>query len=260
MSAPGLPLDVFLIIDNCAIVGLSEYFGDANEKLAFPDTIQAMCQGISITFNKLRQYALSGKLLTTQLVQDEFKPERSSLAERRDFDKTGCENLKAHVKKEIEVCDIVPKAIETLRSMAQTPSRFGQNLSAFSDPDLSLVVLALGVINHTGRRVYILTDEEDLRSFISWMKPRPEAKGLCPNAHLLEGLHSMIYLDIAHRQCAFTTVQMYEMFTHYQGRQLKRTMLAGTTKGGMVADTYVRIQQAIRESGQIKQNNMAGAA
>ncbi len=261
MMDTGFPLDAFLIIDNNAIVGLSEFFCDAHKRSPFPDMIQASCIDVTNAFAALRRFALGGKVFTTKCVCDEFKPERNPIiTEFRDYDVRHCEKFKTHVKSEIEAVDINMKAIEKLRSMEKAPSKFGEGLSRLSDEDLSLVILALGIINKTTSRVYVLTDEEDLRSFISWMKPRPETKKVCANSHLLEGLHSMIYIDSAHRKCAFTTIQVYEMFVHHQQQQLKRMALAGTTKLEMVEITYEQIKQAIRESGQIKLQNMAGGA
>lgn len=258
MPDSSFPLDAYLVIDNNAIVGLSEFFCDAHKILTFPDMIQASCQDVTNAFNALRRFALGSKVFTTKCVCDEFKPEHSSIAERWDYDGRHCENFKIHVKAEVEAVDINMKAIEKLRCMGNAPRKFGERLSRLTDEDLSLVILALGIINEVNHRVYILTDEEDLRSFISWMKPKPEAISICANTHLLEGLHSMIYMDSAHRQCAFTTIQIYEMFVHHQQQQLKRMVLAGTTKLEMIEITYEEIRQAIRESGQIKIQNMAG--
>jgi len=259
MTDSSLPLDAYVVIDNNVIVGLAEYFTDTYKDLAFPETINVTCQEITTTFNKLRRFALDGKILTTQIIQDEFKPENNkSLNSRRDFNHKICDQLKSHVKSEVEVCDIKTSAIEKLRSMTETPSKFGPKLKALSDPDLSLVILALGIINQTGRRVYILADEEDLRSFISWMKPKSEAKSICKNTHLLESIHSMIYMDNAHRHCAFTTMEISSIFMHYQQKQLKRLALGGTTKMGMIEITYDEIRRLIYLSGQIKQKNLAG--
>jgi hypothetical protein len=259
MTDSGLPLDAYLVVDNNAVVGLSEFYCDAHKELAFEAMIEASCQDIAKAFNALRRFAIGEKVFSTKCVCNEFKPEKSSIAERRDYDKKHCENLKANVNAEVEAVDVNMKAIEKLRCMCSTPKKFGEKLSRLSEEDLSLVILALGIINETNCRVYILTDEEDLRSYISWLKHKPEAKGICTNVHLLEGLHSMIYFDSAHRQCAFTTVQIYEMFVHHQQQQLKRMVLAGTTKLEMIEYTYEEIKQAIRESGEIKKRNMAGA-
>ena len=261
MPDSGFPLDAYVVIDNNAIVGLCEFFCDKHKKSPFPDMIQASCIDVTNAFTALRRFALGGKVFTTKCICDEFKPEHNPIiTEHRDYDRLHCENFKTHVKSEIEAVDINMKAIEKLRCMGSAPRKFGERLSRLTDEDLSLVILALGIINEKKSRVYVLTDEEDLRSFISWMKPRPDAKSICADVRLLEGLHSMIYIDSAHRECAFTTVQVYEMFVHHQQQQLKRMALAGTTKLEMVEITYEEIKQAIRESGQIKIRNMEGAA
>jgi len=260
MTDSSLPLDAYIIIDNNAVVGLCDFYCDRHQELPFPDMVQATCQEIASAFEGLRRFALDGKIFTTPCVHEEFKPEYSDLSARPDFDKKHCEALKTVVKTQIESLDINMAAIQKLRKMSHSPNKFGAELSRLSDPDLSLVILALGIIKEKNQRVYILTDEEDLRSFISWAKSRPKVKEMCPNSHQLEGLHSMIYMDNAHRHCAFTTVQIYEMLVHYQQSQLKRMALAGTTKFEMIEITYRQIKEAIRISGQIKKDNLAGAS
>lgn len=259
MTDSSLPLDAYVLIDTNAVVGLCDFHCDRQQELPFPAMIQAACKDIASAFDGLRRFAVDGKIFTTTCVHEEFKPENSDLSKRRDFDKSHCETLKTAVKEQVEPLDINMAAIQKLRKMSGAPKKFGDGLSRLSDPDLSLVILALGLIKEKNKRVYVLTDEEDLRSFISWAKTKPEIKEICPNSHLLEGLHSMIYMDNAHRHCAFATVQIYEMFAHYQQSQLKRMALAGTTKFGMIEVTYQQIKEAIRASGKIKQENLAGA-
>lgn len=258
MPDAGYPLDAYLIIDNNAVVGLCDFYCDMYKELGFPEMVQAAIEEMAKTFASLRRFAIGGKIFTTNCVLDEFKPENSCIAERRDFEKQGCELFQSAIKKEIEALDINMAAIQKLRAMSQAPGKFGTHLSRLSDADLSLVILALGIINEKQCRVYILTDEEDLRNFISWAKSRPEVKAMCASSQLLEGLHSMIYIDSAHRQCAFTTNQVYDMFVHCQQRQLKRMVLAGTTKLEMIEITYRDIKESIRISGQMKIDNLAG--
>ncbi len=260
MTDLSLPLDAYVVIDNNAIVGLCDFHCDRHKELPFQDMIKNACTDIASAFDGLRRFALDDRIFTTACVHEEFKPENSDLSKRRDYDKIHCEALKTAVKGQVEPLDINMEAIQRLRKMSGAPKKLGDELSRLSDPDLSLVILALGIINEKKKRVYVLTDEEDLRLFISWAKTKPEIKEICPSSQLLEGLHSMIYMDSAHRHCAFATVQIYEMFAHYQQSQLKRMALAGTTKFGMIEVTYQQIKEAIRASGKIKQENLAGAA
>ena len=259
MPYSSYPLDAYLIIDNNAIVGLCEFFCDTHKKLPFTDMIQAACKELSDILTVLRRFALGNKLFTTKCVLDEFKPEFGEIQNYYGFDLNSCKHLKSHLHSEIEAANINMTAIAKLRAMQQTPGRFGTDLSRLSDPDLSLVILALGIAKESAQRVYVITDDEDLRIFISWMKPRSEVKSMCQHSDKVDGLHSMIYMDCVHRKCAFTTLQISTMLTFHSLRQMSRIMLSGTTKGEMITRTIQTIYESIRESGRIKQKIMEGA-
>ncbi len=126
---------------------------------------------------------------------EEFKPENGELANYRGFHKCHCDVLKANIRNQFDCLDINMRSIDRIRQMAQTPKRFGENLSGISDQDLSLLILALGIAGKLNERVYILTDEEKLRGFTSWGKTRPEIREVCGHPEKVEALHSMAYLD-----------------------------------------------------------------
>jgi hypothetical protein len=258
MPGTGYPLDAYLIIDNNAIVALCEFYCDMHKHLPFPDMVNGVCQEISNVITALRHFALGEKIFTTKCVQAEFKPERGVIASYNGFDQAQCNGLKSHIHNEIEALDVNMGIIPTLRSMQHAPSKFGSNLSRLSDEDLSLVILALGIANHRNERVYILTDEEDLRSFISWMKSRPEVMKICAHPRRVEGLHSMSYINSAHLQCSFSTEYIYRLFSYLSLNQMNRTMLQGTTKGGLISNTYQRVYEEISASGRIKQRALRG--
>lgn len=252
MPVTGYPLDAYLVIDNNALVSLCEYFCETNKHLPFEEMVRSVCQEVTGVLDKLRGYAVGNKLFTTGCVQQEFKPECGAIADYPGYAPKHCESLKAHIHREIEILDINMSFIARLRSMGSAPSRFGAGLCRLSDQDLSLVVLALGLAGKFNRRVYILTDEEDLRSFVSWMRARPEVKAICANPLQVEAIHSLTYLDNVHRCCAFTTLFIFQLLAFQLMRHLRRTMLQGTTKGEMITQTFQEMSDAVRASGKIK--------
>ncbi len=260
MPNSSYPLDAYLIIDNNAIANLCEFFCDSYKHQIFPDMVKNVCEELTTIFNGLRRFALDGKLFTTKNVQAEFKPEKGEIQDYQGFDRGCCNQLKTLIQNEVIALDINNNIIPKLRGMSHAPAKFGEGLSRISDPDLSLVVLAMGIAKENNQRVYILTDEEDLKIFISWMKNRPEARALCPCCAKVDGLHSMMYMDIAHRQCAFSTLQISTMMTYLAMRQMRRTMLHGSTKGEMISNTFQIIYEAFQESGRIKQQIMGEQA
>ncbi len=254
----GYPLDAYLVIDNNALVSLCEFFCDANKHLPFEEMVHSTCQEVTAVFDKLRRYAVGNKLFTTGCVQQEFKPERGAISVYPGYAPKHCEHLKAHIRHEIEVLDVNMSSIAKLRGMGNAPTRFGPGLCRLSDQDLSLVVLALGIAGKFNQRVYILTDEEDLRSFVSWMRSRPEAKMICANPLKVEAIHSLAYLDNVHRCCAFTTIFIWQLLAFQSVRQISRKILQGTMKGEMISKTYQDLNDAIRASGKIKLQHAQG--
>ena len=258
MPGSGYPLEAYLIIDNNVIVALCEFYCDMHKHLPFPDMVNAVCQEISNVITALRRFALGENIFTTKCVQAEFKPEYGVISGYNGFDQNHCNGLKSHVGGEIEALDVNMGAISKLRSMEHAPSRFGDGLSRISNEDLSLVILALGIANKFDERVYILTDEEDLRSFVSWMRCRPEAKQICAHPYQVEGLHSMSYINSAHLQCSFSTEFIYRLFGYLSLNQLNRTMLRGTKKGELITTTYRKVYEEISASTAIKQGVLKG--
>lgn len=254
----GYPLEAVLIIDNNVLVSLCEFYCDENKSLNFNKLVAKTCEDISSDFYILKRFAHNELIYTTPLVHDEFKPERGIIATFPGYSEEQCCYLKEHVKGEVEVLDIKSGSIDILRNFEHTPRRFGENLTRISNPDLSLAILALGLARKINSRVYVLTDEEDLRFFISWMRTRPEAKRLCPNVHLIESLHSIAYFDSVHRECFFTTEYILQRQNHLLIRHLSREMLKGTSKGQMIAQTMKSQYDSIQKSGEFKRQRAGG--
>ena len=258
MQNTGYPLEAYVVFDNNAIVGICEFCCSIYKARPFSEAVTAACNDIEEILNAVRRFAIQNKVYTTPCILEEFKPENGELANHRGFQKCHCDLLKDHIRNQFECLDINMKAITRMRQMAQTPRRFGENLSGLSDQDLSLLILALGIADKVNERVYILSDEEKLRSFTSWSRTRPEIKEVCAHPEKVDALHSMAYLDSVHRHCAITTDQIYKMFGYRSLQQMTRTMLAGTTMGEMITETYGGIYQMINESSIIKRE-IAGA-
>lgn len=257
---PGFPLDAILIFDNNALVSLCDYCCDAHKHLPFKEMVDNACVDISNTMDVLRRFAINGRIYTTPMVHDEFKPERGTVSSHSGFDAAKCDCLKEHVKAELEVLEINPKSIGLLRGMEQAPKKFGEELSRISDCDLSLVILALGLARELKVRVYVLTDEEDLRDFVSWARTRPEAKKICPDSHKIESLHSLTYMDGVHRECSYTTEFILQRHNHLLINHLAREIIKETTKGESITETMKRIYQLIQQSKEDKERGANGVA
>ena len=252
MPYSSYPLDAFLIIDNSALVNLCEYYFDTHIDLPFEDMVQAACLEISDCFAILRGFSFDGKIHTTPWVLDEFKPEHGELSEYSGFEYKLCEPLKIKIRDELEQSDINMRAVERLRTLRLAHPRFGDELSRLSNPDLSLVILAMEIAGKTNQRVYILTDDEDLRYFVTFLKHQPDVSSMCSHPDVLNGMHSFIYWDLIHRNCAITTDQIQSMLVFLSITHATRSLLSGTMKGELVSETLKSIYYSVQESKAIK--------
>ena len=80
----------------------------------------------------------------------------------------------------------------------------------------------------------------------------------CPNQ--VEAIHSLIYMDSAHRYCTFPTDYIFGIFSYLSMNQMSRAMLFGTKKGEMITQTYREIYDAINASKEAKRQHALGGA
>ncbi|MBC8446637.1 MAG: hypothetical protein H8D78_02710 [Chloroflexi bacterium] len=120
-----------------------------------------------------------------------------------------------------------------------------------SDNDLSLVVLGLHLIGH-GDPVYILTNDQDLLYFITWLRSRTEARQQWGNLVAMQGLQSLTYLELIHRDCKIQTKQMEDLINFYMVEHFNRRELAGTNKGNSILMQLIDTRDSLTESVRIK--------
>ena len=247
MSASGPSLQAFLVVDNSLLVMLCEYFCERlPARLSGVRLIQEIQIRIAEQLNILKQFAQDGCIYCTDLVVAEFKPHAGRLSSKRGIGPAICRTLEHHVHGLLNCVPISPQDAGLLRSLPQAPRRLvGPN--GLSDGDFSLVVLALQLAANAGP-VYVLTNDEDLLSFITWIRPRPEARTLWGDPFLIEGLQSLHYLELIHRDCRITTDAMADLLRFATIEHYARTELAGTSKGSWIMQQLLEIQDAMRQS------------
>jgi hypothetical protein len=103
-----------------------------------------------------------------------------------------------------------------------------------------------------GNPVYVLTNDQDLLSFISWLRSRPEARGRWPNVGVMQGLQSLTYLELIHRDCKIQTEQMEDLLNFYMVDHYNRAELAGTTKGNSILLQLLEARNSLTQSVRIK--------
>jgi len=201
---------------------------------------------ITDQLNILKQFAQEGYIHCTDSVAAEFKPHAGRLFSKSGITHSLCRTLERHVCGLLNCATISPKDINTLRSLPTAPRKL-VGPDGLSDCDFSLVVLALQLAVN-GNPVYILTNDEDLLSFVTWVRPRPEARTLWGNPFLIEGLQSLHYLELIHRDCRITTDDMADLLKFATIEHYARTELAGTRKGTWIMQQLLEIQDAMLQS------------
>jgi hypothetical protein len=251
MPVPGLGLEAYLIVDNCMLSMLCDYWCHSWAVRTPPaHIVPTVCQWFTDQFNTLRQFTPDGLLHCTDGVAGEFKPHAGQLSEVRGIRHGDCQQVQTHVSTLLNRVGVDMDAIPLLRGLPNAPRKL-IGPDGLSDNDFSLVVLGLQ-LTAGGGQVYILTNDQDLLSFISWVRTRPEVRRRWGNVQLIQGLQSLTYLELVHRNCQIATDKMqdllnFSMMVHYERREL-----SGTTKGHSIMQQLLEVNRSLAQSIEIK--------
>lgn len=247
MSALGPSLQAILVIDNSLLVMLSDFYCERlSTSFSGAALVQTVQNGISDQLEVLRHFAQDGQLHCAESVALEFKPHEGRLSAKSGITPSICKPL-AH-----GVCGLLnraadsPEAINTLRGLPFAPRKLvGQD--GLSDADFSLVALALQ-LSANGGPVYILTNDQDLLRFVSWVRNRPEACAIWERAPQIEAMHSLHYLELVHRDCRIATNEMADLLNFAAIEHYARKELAGTDKGTWIMQDLLDVNRSILQS------------
>lgn len=251
MSAPGITLQAHLVIDNCVLVMFHEYFCERQGR-KYPPTrlIPAITQWMSEQLGLLQRFALDGQVHCTDCVAGEFYPGAGRLSQVGGIGPRDCRALAGNICALLHQASIGSHEISLLRSLPTAPRKL-VGPGGLSDNDLSLVALGLQLTMH-GNPVYVLSNDQDLLSFIAWLRSRPEARSRWANVGAMQGLQSLTYLELIHRDCKIQTEQMRDLFNFYMFEHYRRKELVGTAKGESIFLQLLQIDDSLAKSVEIK--------
>lgn len=219
----GIPLDAYLVVDNCVISMLVDFAHSSQPyKLKIPDYVANIQQWITAQFVTLRSLTPDGAIHCTDCVAQEFKPENGLVSTRYGIKGEHFRALKTCI------CSLLLQArgdrdeISLVKSLPGIPAKyFGKY--GLSDNDLSLIVLGLNLTG-SGRSVYMLSNDRDLTDFISILcnKRGTNIHAHWPNHALLTGLHCMTYLESVHAACHISTPELGAMLRFVMNEHVKR--------------------------------------
>lgn len=259
MAMPGVTLQAYLVVDNCMLVMLQDYFCDRYAaRLGAGKLIPALVDWFADQFNTLRQFTPDALLHCTDCVAGEFRPGAGRLSQVRGVGPHDCKALTRKVCDLLHQTSVAPAEISALRGLPAAPRKL-VGVGGLSDSDLSLVVLALGLVAD-GSRVYVLTNDQDLLSFISWLRSQREARERWRNAAAVQGLQSLSYLELVHRDCKIRTEHMEDLINFFMVDHYNRRELAGTIKGNSILQQAIEVRNGLTQSVQIKLAAQGGLA
>lgn len=252
MSGGDFPLDAYLVVDNSFLVMLTEFFCESKVRTLPPARVVPtlglyICDQLKV----LQQFAPDGCIHSSQRIVAEYRPWKGArLSDMHHIPHTVKKQLARHVAGELvwQTVDVLDIAI--LRNQPDAPRKL-VGASGLSDEDLSLV--AVGVkLAEKNRAVYLLSNDQDLLEYITWLRRKPEAKELWPHVGHLQGLHSLTYLELVHRSCRIDTETISAMIAFALQEHYKRVTLAGTAKGESILGQMLAVYGSLVESAQIK--------
>lgn len=251
MAGSGISLQAYLVIDNCVLVMLHEYFCERQGRRHPPARlIPAIAQWMSGQLDLLQQFALDGQVYCTDCVADEFYPGAGRLSQVRGIGPRECRALAGDICALLHQASVGSHEIGFLRNLPAAPRKL-VGPSGLSDNDLSLVALGLQLTTH-GNPVYVLTNDQDLLSFVSWLRSKPEARQRWGNVGSLQGLQSLTYFELIHRDCKIQTEQMEDLLNFHMIEHFNRAELAGTTKGNSILLQLIEARNSLTQSVRIK--------
>ena len=250
MPAIGLAPGAHLVLDNCVLSMLAEYYCDRRVSRLPPEKrIPILKQCIAEPLNILRQFTPDGLLHCTSCVADEFKPAPVLNELPGRVQHQAYQGLKSYVCSLLHQTAVDPQAVKALRSLPAAPRKL-VGPGGLSDNDLSLVVLGSQLAGR-GNPVYVLSNDQALLDFISWVRTQPSARSRWRNITLLQGLRSLMYLELIHRSCQIQTDYMEDLINFFMLDHYKRKDFGGD-KGVFIFQQLVEIRTSLTESVRIK--------
>jgi len=115
-------------------------------------------------------------------------------------------------------------------------------------------------LTKTGSPVFILSNDQSLLDFITWVRIQKQhiQAPIVPN--LIQGWRCLTYLELVHRSCNIPSDLMkelieYELIAHYN-----RTEIAGSHKGNIIFQQLMQVHENFNQSVVIKKQIKAGVS
>ena len=262
MTVPDLLSRRYLVIDNNVLSNLCSFFCEHHApKLRGANRYDALKRWIARQLDTLCQSACDKSLHCTSRVADEFRPSGMLFAQLRP---NQLDAYRSFVRSQLKVTVVDMQDVSFLRNMPNANRSLVNRATGISDEDFSLVLLGIELAAQ-GDPVYVITDDQSLLDYISWVRTQSTARQRWAGMSLLQGIRDMTYFDILHRGCTITTEEMQNMLNFLikstmtraiegqdqSSRRSSRPRLM-PKKAMHILQQYQQIQTSLTRSAQIK--------
>jgi hypothetical protein len=255
MSVKEITEKTYLVIDNSVLSMITEWYCYENHGLSCQALLEQTHQLIHNQIEVFQLFAVDGVLHTSTSVSDEYKPwhENGGLR-KRGIEILKIQTMAKNICSKFSTHEVDTPKTNFLRTLPTVDPRLVKKLT---DQDLSLVHVGLS-LSCSNQKVYILTNDQDLLSYISWARTQKSLRNGVINPQLLQGLSGITFMDLVHRQCFISSDQMLKMIGYLicetNDRMLQNDPMAlGKEKGTkIITDATKMLGSALLESMKIK--------
>jgi hypothetical protein len=250
-----------IILDNCVLSMLTDFCCANNAALTPRQLLDESQHWLTDQLAILQSFAVDHRLHTTDLVSAEYRPEFGGLG-GKGLAPTLIRNMAASICSLLNTLAVDREVYSAPRSLPFIDRRLADPRTGLSDPDLSLVRLALDLTAH-GHPVVLLTNDQNLLQFTSWVRTQTVLRTPPINPLLLEGWNCLAYLELIHRKCLISSEQMKQMIWFAIKDTFKRVTennnaALNPSKGMRIIDQINLVDKIFEQSVEIKkQNRMA---
>jgi len=247
----------YLVIDNCVLSMLTDCFCDGHKRLSGIQLLHETQQSILDLLNIMKSFAVDGSLHTTQVVSLEYQPQNGILG-NHILDRRHIKTMAMQVRRQFELLGTSPNSIQYLRELPKAPRHLIHPTDGLSDADMSLIHLGLH-LTQNGNKVFLLSNDQDLLQFSSWIRIQKCLRNPPMNPVNLEGMLCLAYLDLLHRNCDISTKQMSQFINYLirdtGNRMAEREKVSlNPKKGAQILDQIAAINQVFAKSIEDKLN------
>lgn len=197
-----------LVVDNSVLSMMTEWYCRENRGVAGSVLLNQTHQWLHEQIELFQSYTVDGVLHTSMAVSAEYKPwHESSTLRQRGIEIPKIQAMAKNICRKFKTHEVVSSHTNHLRGLPAVNSKL---VGKLTDQDLSLVHVGLS-LSSSGKQVYILTNDQDLLSYISWARTQKSLKNESTSPNLLEGLSGITFMDLVHRGCKISSEQMMKM-------------------------------------------------